>query len=393
MLKISEAVEQFRPAMGSLEDLYQDLHRNPELSRLEKETSATILKQLKSIDADFDITSDIGGHGIAVVFHNGSGPTVLLRADFDALPVEEQTGLPYASTKRMKDKDGNEKPVAYACGHDMHATALVGAAQLLASARERWAGTLVLIFQPAEELGTGAKATVDDGLYKKHGIPIPDVVLAGHVMPMRAGRVGTRSGIMANSADTMHVTLHGRGAHSSMPDKAVNPVVMAANAITKLQNFVSRETDPHDTDVVTVASVHAGDSDNVIADNATMAIDVRNSSPRTRERVLASVKRILRLESEAARAVAEPTIEFTREYPTTINEAEVVKKLSDPFAVHFGAGDHAFSDTISPVGASEDFSILVSSVEKPYCKLSRYSNNRQRSPSSQSLRSLCVRLY
>lgn len=367
MQTITDVVEHNRPALEPLEDLYKQLHRNPELSKLEQETSSAILGQLRSIDADLDIKPHIGGYGIAAIVRNGSGDTVLLRADFDALPVKEATGLAYASTKRMRDSNGDEKPVAHACGHDMHTTALLGAAKLLITARHNWTGTLVLIFQPAEELGTGAKSMIDDGLYARHAVPIPDLVIAGHVMPLRAGRVGTRSGLMANSADTMHVTLHGRGAHSSMPDKAIDPVVMAANTIVRLQNIVSREMDPHDVNVVTVASVHAGDSDNVIADDATMAIDIRNSSQQSRKRVLASVKRIIGYESQAAQAVAEPTIEFTRDYPATINDTGVVEKLSYSLAAHFGENRLAFSGDLGPVGASEDFSILASSMNKPYC--------------------------
>lgn len=365
-----KTVPQYRPDLEPFEEFYKSLHQNPELSCQEKETAGAILERLKTINADFDIKSNIGGYGIAAVLQNGPGPSVLLRADFDALPVKENTGLSYASAKRMKDKDGKEKPVSHACGHDMHATALIGAAELLAAARETWSGTLTLIFQPAEEIGKGAQSMVDDGLYDKHAVPVPDVVLAGHVMPMRAGRIGTRAGTMANSADTMHVTLHGRGAHSSMPDKAIDPIVMAANTITKLQNIVSREMNPHDTNVVTVASIHAGDSDNVIADDALMAIDIRNSSQTSRERVLKSVERIVNLESQAARAVAAPTIEFTRSYPPTINDSAVVARLSESFADHFGESDLAFSKILDPVGASEDFSILASSVGKPYCKFS-----------------------
>ena len=369
MQTITNVVEHIRPALEPLEDLYKQLHSNPELSGLEEETSATILEQLRSIDADLDIKPNIGGYGIAVVFRNGSGGIVLLRADFDALPVKEATGLAYASTKRMKDKNGNEKDVAHACGHDMHATALIGATKLLVSARQNWSGTLVCIFQPAEEIGTGAKSMVEDGLYTKHSVPIPDIVLAGHVMPLRAGRIGTKSGLMANSADTMHVTLHGRGAHSSMPDKAIDPVVMAANIIVKLQNIVSRQMSPHDVNIVTVASIHAGDSDNVIADDATMAIDIRTSSPRSRKIVLASVNRIVKLESLAVQAVAEPTIVYTRDYPITANDARLVEKLSRPFGDHFGENKDTFSGNLGPVGASEDFSVLASSVDRPYCKL------------------------
>lgn len=333
------------------------------MSGCEKETSATIVKELEAIGG-FDITPNIGGFGIAAVLRNGSGPTVLLRADFDALPVREETGLSYASSKRMKNVDGQEKPVAHACGHDMHTTALVGAARLLKDARDQWTGTLVLIFQPAEEAGTGAQAMVDDGLYKT--VPVPDVVLAGHVLPFRAGQIGTRLGRIANSADSMHITLHGRGAHASMPNRSVDPIVMAAGLIYKLQTIVSRELDPAEPSVVTVASVHAGDSDNVIADDAFLALDIRNASGAARDQVLSSIKRIVNHESQGARAVKEPTIEFTRQYPVTTNDREATMKIRDAFSAHFGS--ESFNQEISPCGASEDFSNLATAVDKPYCK-------------------------
>ena len=363
MPDIKEIIESYRPDLDPLIELYKHFHRNPELSDCEQETSAAIIKELQALEA-FDVTPNIGGFGIAAVLRNGSGPTVLLRADFDALPVCEDTGLEYASTKRMKDATGRERPVAHACGHDMHTTALIGAAHLLNDARDKWSGTLVLIFQPAEEEGTGAQAMVDNGLYKS--VPIPDVVLAGHVLPLRAGSIGTRRGFIANSADSMHITLHGQGAHASMPDRSVDPIVMAASTIMKLQTIVSREMDPHESSVVTVASIHSGDSDNVISDDATLALDVRTASSRSRETVLSSIKRIVHHECQASRAVKEPTFKFTRSYPVTVNDDEATKTVCDAFTAHFGT--EAFDPACGPCGASEDFSVLVSSVDRPYCK-------------------------
>ena len=365
MTSITDLVSKHRPDLEPLKDLYRHFHRNPELSDQELETSAAIVERIEALKADFDIKSNIGGYGVAAVLCNGEGPSVLLRADFDALPIEERTGLDYASTKRMKDSAGIEKPVSHACGHDMHTTALIGAAELLASCRDDWSGTLILIFQPAEEQGTGAQAMVDDGLYEKHGVPKPDVVLAGHVLPMRTGIIGTRPGLIANSADSMHITLHGQGAHASMPDKSIDPIVMAASLITKLQTIVSREMDPHDTNVVTVASIHAGDSDNVICDDAKLALDVRNASPASRKHVLASIDRIVKLESQAGRAVKEPTIEFTRSYPVTTNDPAVTEMISNSFAAHFG---EAFDPDIAQCGASEDFSNLATAIDRPYCE-------------------------
>jgi amidohydrolase len=363
MPNVCDIIDKHRPDIEPLQRLYKHFHQNPELSNQEKETSASIFNELSDLKS-FHVKSNIGGYGIAAVLSNGSGPTVLLRADFDALPVREDTGLVYASTKVMKNADGKEVSVAHACGHDMHTTALIGAAHLLNSAQDSWSGTLVLVFQPAEEAGTGAHAMVNDGLYEKHGIPIPDVVLAGHVLPMRAGSIGTRTGLIANSADSMHVTIYGRGAHASMPDRSVDPIVMAAGLITKLQTIVSREMDPHDTSVVTVASIHSGDSDNVISDVAVLALDVRNASAKSREHVIASIKRIVHHESAAGRAVKEPKIEFTRQYPVTKNDADATAKLSETFAAQFG---QAFDPNGPPCGASEDFSNLATAVDRPYC--------------------------
>lgn len=369
MANISDIAQKHRPDLDPLQELYKHFHRNPELSNLEEKTTATIAEQLQNISADLDVKTNIGGYGIAAVLRNGDGPTTLLRADFDALPVEEQTGLEYASTKRMADTRGNEKPVMHACGHDMHATCLVGAAQALYAARNSWSGTIVFCFQPGEEVGTGALGMIDDGIYEKHNVPVPEIVLAGHVLPLRTGVVATRTGLIANSADSLHVTIHGRGAHASMPDRSIDPIPVVASIILKLQTIVSREMDPHDSSCVTVAAVHAGDSDNVICDDATLSLDVRTASQASRDHVIASIKRIVRCESEAGRCVKEPTIEFTRNYPVTINDAGAVKKISETFAHHFGEGEQAFDPDCSPVGASEDFSNLATAVSKPYCTL------------------------
>lgn len=363
MSAIRNIIGEHRPELDPLVECYKHFHRNPELSNCEKETSAAIVKELKAIQK-LEVSANVGGYGIVAILRNGSGPTVLLRADFDALPVREDTGLPYASEKRMKDASGQEKPVAHACGHDMHTTALIGAARLLNAACNKWSGTLVLVFQPAEEQGTGAQAMVDGGLYDI--APEPDVVLAGHVLPLRAGVIGTRNGYMCNSADSMHITLHGRGAHASMPNHSVDPIVMAAGLITKLQTIVSRELGPSEPSVVTVASIHAGDSDNVIADDATLALDVRNASAAARDHVLSSIKRIAHHESQAARAVKGPTIQFTRRYPITTNNKEATEKISEAFTAHFGS--ESFNPSISSCGASEDFSVLATAVDKPYCK-------------------------
>ncbi|KAI0126175.1 peptidase M20D [Xylariales sp. AK1849] len=369
MASISQLVADHRPSLAPLEELYRYYHANPELSNQESGTAAHIAAQLRGISPDLLVKANIGGHGLAAVLSNGDGPTVLLRADIDALPVLERTGLSYASTTRVRDAGGVEKPVMHACGHDMHIVCLLGAAKLLVSARAAWAGTLVLAFQPAEERGTGAQAMVDDGLYDagRHGVPVPDVALGAHVMPFRAGAIGTRRGLMATSADSMRVTLHGRGSHASMPHRAIDPVVMAASTVMRLQTIVSREVDPADSAVVTVASIHAGDAENVIADDATLAIDTRSITQGTRDRILGRIKDVVRAESAAALAVREPTFETTRSFPLTVNDVGVTAKLEETFAAHFGEGKGQYDRDVARLAVSEDFSILASAVDRPSC--------------------------
>lgn len=366
MVSISQLVSDNRPDLVPLEELYKHYHANPELSNQEVNTAAHIAEQLRAISSDLIIKTGIGGHGLAAYLHNGSGPIVLLRADIDALPVLELTGLSYASTKRMKDADGVIKPVMHACGHDMHIVCLLGAAKLLVRARAAWAGTVVFVFQPAEERGTGAQAMVDDGLYdpQRHGVPVPDVVFGAHVIPLRAGVIGTRRGLFLTSADSLRVTLHGRGGHSSSPQNSVDPIVMAASTVLKLQTIVSREVNPSDSAVVTVASFHAGDAENIIPDNAVLAIDTRSISPSTRAHVLSRIYSIIRAESLSSQAVEEPTIQTTRSYPLTINDDTLTSRLETTFAAQFGVGK--FQREVRRMSGSEDFSILATSVGAPY---------------------------
>lgn len=215
----TDFISQYRPDLKSYEDLYKHLHQNPELSTQEKETAATIASHLRKLSSDLSIKTDIGGHGLFAVLANGPGSTILLRADFDALPVKEKTGLPYASTKTQIDsRDGVERPVMHACGHDFHVASLLACAETLLKARDQWSGTVVFLFQPAEERGSGAQAMVDDGLYDegKHACPVPDVVLGQHVFPVRAGQVCTKTGVAMTAADSLKITVHGRGGHGSM---------------------------------------------------------------------------------------------------------------------------------------------------------------------------------
>src|SRR3954469_11761851 len=224
--------------MGGLEDLYRDVHEHPELSMQEYRTAAKAAERLEA--AGYAVTTGVGTTGVVGVLANGDGPTVMLRADMDALPVEEATGLPYASTATATDPDGNEVPVMHACGHDMHVTWLAGATALLAGARDGWQGTVLAVFQPAEETAQGAQAMIDDGLFDR--FPKPQVILGQHVMPPPAGAIGYPPRPTQAAADSLEVRLFGRGAHGSMPESSVDPVVMAAATVLRLQTIVSRET-------------------------------------------------------------------------------------------------------------------------------------------------------
>ncbi|KAF2441899.1 putative amidohydrolase [Karstenula rhodostoma CBS 690.94] len=346
------------------EELYKHYHSHPELSNQETETAATTVKHLSKL-ADFKITTDIGGHGFAGVLHNGSGPVVLLRADMDALPVKELTNLPYASTvSQVSQRTGGESPVMHACGHDMHITCLLAATEHLYALRSSWSGTLIVLFQPAEERGTGAQAMVDDGLYdkNKHNIPVPDYVLGQHVMALPAGKVGSRRGTIMAAADSFKVTVFGRGGHGSMPHRTIDPVMMASNIVVRLQNIVSRETDPSDMAVVTVGYLRGGHTENIIVDHAELGIDIRSINTATRERIIASLKRIIHAEYIASGAEKEPTIEETRFFPQTYNDEDMEGKLASSFGDFFG---DAFDPQIARTNASEDVSILASSQGKP----------------------------
>lgn len=357
---ISEIISAHRPDITrDYIPLYKHLHAHPELSHQESATAATIAAHLRSIAPATAIHANIGGHGLAGILESSSaeGPTVLLRADMDGLPVEEKTGLAWSSKARMVDaSDGVEKPVMHACGHDIHVTSLLAAADLLYRSRKHWHGTVIFVFQPAEERGAGARAMVDDGLYDR--VPVPDVVLGGHVMPKRAGTLGTKTGLMASAADSMRVTLHGRGGHASQPHRLVDPVVMAASTVLRLQTIVSREVDPADSAVVTCGSILAGDAENVVADTATLKLNVRTITPETRKKVLDSVERIVRAESMASGAVSDPTFEKTSSFPFTVNDEHVTQCLEDSFSKHFGVGEKSYTSHAPRLSGSEDFGIL-----------------------------------
>jgi hippurate hydrolase len=332
-----------------LADLYRDIHAHPELSMQERRTAGIAAERLEA--AGYDVTTWVGSTGVVGVLRNGDGPTVMLRADMNALPVRETTGLDYASTVTAKDPDGNEVPVMHACGHDLHVTWLAGATALLASARDAWQGTVLAVFQPAEETAEGARAMIDDGLFDR--FPKPHVVFGQHVMPGPAGAIGLRPGTTQAAADSLEVRLFGRGAHGSMPESSVDPVVMAAATVLRLQTIVSREVAASQAAVVTIGALQCGTKDNVIPEEALLKLNVRTFDEQVRSHVLDAIKRIVEGEAAASGAPRPPEIRTTEHYRLTVNDPDSTARVAAALRRQFG--DDRVHQLAAPVSASEDF--------------------------------------
>ncbi|WP_216907061.1 amidohydrolase [Nocardia noduli] len=342
----------------TLVDVYRDIHRHPELGFQEHRTAAIVAERIRA--SGFEVTTGIGKTGVVGVLKNGTGPTTLLRADMDALPLREDTGLDYASTATAIDGNGDTVPVAHACGHDLHVTCLLGAAQILASDTSDWRGTVLLVFQPAEELGAGARAMVDDGLFDR--FPKPDVVLGQHVAPLPAGKIGGHPGPSYAGSDSLRVRLVGRGAHGSMPEASVDPVVLAAAVVLRLQTVVSREIPSTATAVLTVGSIHAGDAANVIPGHAEIQLNIRSYDTAVRRRILDSVERIVRGEAATAGAPEEPMITEIERFPVVANDPDALRSSLAAFATWLGPDD--LLDPGAGAG-SEDVGILATESGAP----------------------------
>ena len=337
-----------RELLPDLERVYTDIHAHPELSMQETRTAGVASDRLRA--SGFDVTTGVGKTGVVGVLHNGDGPTIMLRAEMDALPVREDTGLPYASAEMATDTTGKRVPVMHACGHDMHVTWLIGAATVLAQTRESWQGTLMSVFQPAEETGTGAQAMIDDGLMTR--FPKPDAVLGQHVMVGPAGAIGGRAGVITSAADSLQIRLFGRGAHGSMPQAAIDPVVMAAATVLRLQTIVSRELAANEAAVVTIGSLQAGTKENVIPDEAIIKLNVRTFDEAVRTRVLAAIDRIVNAEAAASGAPRPPEITPIDRYSLVSNDPDATRRVFDAFRTHFPPD--RLHET-GPTSASEDF--------------------------------------
>ena len=332
---------------------YLDLHQTPELSSHETQTAAKLAAHLR--DLGYDVSEHVGGTGVVAILKNGPGPTVMLRTELDALPVEEKTGLPYASKVHTKNDAGQDVPVMHACGHDLHMASLLGTAKIMAHNKGSWHGTLMLIGQPAEETISGAKAMIGDGFLTR--FPKPDVAVALHVFNLLpAGQVGIVPGVMSTNADSIRITIYGKGGHGSAPHTAIDPIVIAARTILALQTIPSREVKPGEMAVVTVGYIHAGTKNNIIPDQAELGLTVRTFKAEVRKQVLAAITRITKAEAQAAGAPREPLIEEPENTDSVYNEPALAQRLRATLESSLGK-DKVVLDEANT--GSEDFSYFV----------------------------------
>lgn len=333
--------------------LYLDIHEHPELSTQEVQTAAKMAAKLR--DLGYEVTEHVGGTGIVALMRNGAGPTIVLRTELDALPVEEKTGLPYASKVHARDPSGHDVPVMHACGHDLHMAALYGTAAVMAHSKDTWHGTLMLIGQPAEETITGAKAMLDDGLLTR--FPKPDAGVALHVgNGAPAGKVEVGAGYRSASADSLRVTIYGKGSHGAMPENSIDPIVIAARTVIALQTIVSREVTPGQPAVVTVGYIHAGTKNNIIPDEAELGLTVRTFDPEVRKQVLAAIARIVKGETEAAGVQRPAVIDHFESTDALYDDPALAKRLTPVLDAALGKDNVEASE---PIMASEDYSYFV----------------------------------
>jgi amidohydrolase len=346
----SKEVEAVYPAAH---DLYIDLHQHPELSSHETQTAAKLAARLRSLG--YEVTEGVGGTGVVAMLKNGAGPTVMLRTELDALPVEEKTGLPYASKVHTKDDSGRDVPVMHACGHDLHMASLVATAAIMAHSKDTWHGTLMLIGQPAEETISGAKAMIADGLFTR--FPKPDVGIALHVgNGLPAGQIGITPGIYNTNADSLRITIYGKGGHGSAPQATIDPIIIAARTVLGLQTIVSREVKPGEMAVITVGYIRAGTKNNIIPDQAELGLTVRTYKAEVRKQVLAAITRIAKAEAVAGGAQQETLIEHYESTDSVYNDPHLADRLRSPLEAALGKDNVITTDPITP---SEDYAFFV----------------------------------
>ena len=346
----SKEVENVFP---SARELYFDLHRNPELSSHETQTAAKLASRLRSLG--YDVTEHVGGTGIVAILKSGPEPVVMLRTELDALPVEEKTGLSYASKVRVKDNSGRDVPVMHACGHDLHMASLIATATIMAQSKDTWHGTLMLIGQPAEETLSGAKSMIEDGFLTRFSKP--DVAVAMHVVNfLPAGKVGVTSGYSYSNSDALRITIYGKGGGGANPQSTIDPVVIAARTVLSLQTIVSREVKPGEAAVVTVGYIQAGTKNNIIPDQAELGLSVRSYKSEVRQQLLAAIARIVSAEADAAGAPRKPQIEHTESTDAVYNNPALSQHLNAVLESALGKDNVT---TIEPQMASEDFSYFI----------------------------------
>ncbi len=345
---------------ANLHDLYRHLHAHPELSMVEHETVAIIEARMTALGY---LTTRCAGTGVIATMSNGPGPVIAFRADIDGLPVAEQSGLDYASTARGALPDGSDVPVMHACGHDTHITAAIGAAHLLADDRDAWSGTVIFLFQPGEETAVGAAAMVADGVWDRAlpGGERPEVIYSQHVWPGRTGTVEITPGAAMAMADAWKVTVHGRGGHGSRPEGTIDPVVLTAYIIVRIQSIVARELAAQSAAVITVATIHAGLKENIIPATAEFTVNVRNLDEGVRQRVLAALRRVILAEAQASGA-PEPTIEELYTFPLLVNDEELTAETLGVLGGELGSDKVG---TVPPSMGSEDFGHLPQAIDVP----------------------------
>jgi amidohydrolase len=333
--------------------LYLDLHQNPELSSHETQTAGKLSSRLR--DLGYTVTEHLGGTGVVAILKNGAGPTVMLRTELDALPLEEKTGLPYASQVHTKDDSGREVGVMHACGHDVHMASLIGTATIMAHSKSTWRGTLILVGQPAEETISGAKRMIEDGLMTR--FPKPDVAVALHVgNNLPAGQVGVGPGYRFSNADSLRITIYGKGGHGSTPNLTIDPIVIAARIVVTLQTIVAREVKPGEVAVVTVGYIQAGTKNNIIPDHADLGLTVRSYKPEVRKQVLSAIERITKAEANAAGATEEPKIDHNEATDAVYNDPALAQRIQGVLELALGKANVVVED---PGMASEDFSFFT----------------------------------
>jgi hippurate hydrolase len=353
---IPQALALTEDSTAEMHETYKYLHANPELSMQEHKTADYLAKRLEDLGLE---VFRCGGTGVVGVLRNGEGAGIGLRADTDGLPVLEDTGLDYASTATGFLDDGTEVPTMHACGHDTHMATALKTAELYAAAKDAWAGTIVFVLQPGEETAAGAKAMVEDGLWDK--APKPEIMFGQHVMNGLAGTVEIMGGAAMTTADSFKVTVYGQGSHGSMPERSIDPIVLGAAMVLRLQTIVSRQVAPQSAAVVTIGSFHAGLKENVIPDRAVFTLNVRTFDPEVRDIVLSSIRRIIAAEAQASGA-AEPLIEDISHFPPLYNDPAEAEKLAEQFRAEFGQERVRQG---SPVMGSEDFGALAAAIDVP----------------------------